>query len=79
MSFEKRFNNNWGLNSRKYLLIMYDDTWFWVFFTRKEANMCEELGINLHTLKSYHKYHSNKTMWIAFMGFVLENSIENDG
>ena len=35
MSFAKFFRNNWGLGSRKYFLVMYDEKWFWELFTRK--------------------------------------------
>ena len=49
ISFAKLLRNNWGLGSRKYLIIMYDKKWFWGLVTRKGAKMCEELGINPHT------------------------------
>ena len=77
--FAKRFFDNWGLGSRKYLLIMYDEKWLWGLVNRKGANMCEELGIYSHTFRYYHRSHINKTMGIAFISFAFENSIENGG
>jgi hypothetical protein len=40
---------------------------------------CEELGIDPHTFKAYHKSHINKTMGMAFVAFTFEDSIENGG
>ena len=39
--------------------------------------MCEELGIDPHTFRAYHKSHINKTMGIEFTAFAFDNSIEN--
>ena len=41
--------------------------------------MSEELGIDPHTFRAYHKYQINKTMVILFTAFAFENSIENGG
>ena len=79
LTFAKHFRNNWGLGAGKYLLIMYDEKWFWGLVTRKAARCCEELGINPHTFKAYHKSHINKTMGVAFVCFAFEDCIENGG
>jgi hypothetical protein len=77
--FSKHFRNNWGLGKGKYLLIHYDEKWFWGLVTRKGARACEELGIDPHTFEAYHKSHINKTMGLAFVAFAFEDSIENGG
>ena len=79
MYFEKRYRKNWGLGPRKYLLVIYDEKWFWGLVTRKGAKMCVALGINTHTFRAYYKSHINKTMGIEFTDFAFENSIENGG
>ena len=79
MFFAKRFRTNWGLGYRKYLLIMYDEKWFWGLVTRKGTQMCEEMGINPHTFIDYHESYINKTMGITFTEFAFQNSIENGG
>jgi hypothetical protein len=77
--FSKHFRNNWGLGKGKYLLIHYDEKWFWGLVTRKGDRACEELGIDPHTFEAYHKSHINKTMGVAFVAFAFEDSIENGG
>jgi hypothetical protein len=79
MTFSKHFRNNWGLGPGKYLLIMYDEKWFWGMVCRKGAKACEELGIDAQTMRAYHKNHINKTMGTAITGFAFEDNIENGG
>jgi hypothetical protein len=50
MTFSKHFRNNWGLGPGTYLLIMYDEKWFWGMVCRKGAKACEELGIDAQTM-----------------------------
>jgi hypothetical protein len=70
---------NWGLVPGKYLLIMYDEKWFWGMVCRKGAKACEELGIDAQTMRAYHKSHVNKMMGTAVTGFAFKDNIENDG
>jgi hypothetical protein len=77
--FSKHFRNNWGLVKGKYMLIHYEEKWFWGHVIRKGAWACEELGIDPHTFEAYHKSHINKTMGVAFVAFAFEDSVENGG
>jgi hypothetical protein len=43
-TFAKHFHNNWGLGAGKYLLIEYDEKWFWGLAMRRGAKSCEDLG-----------------------------------
>ena len=79
LKFAKRFRNNWGLGSGKYLLLMYDEKWFWGLVTRRGAKCCDELGVGKKSFKAYHKNHINKTMGIAFTAFAFVDSLENGG
>jgi hypothetical protein len=79
LQFAHHFRNNWGLGGGKYLVIMYDEKWFWGLVTRRGAKCCDELGINQQSFKAYHKCHINKVMAIAFTAFALEDSMDNGG
>jgi hypothetical protein len=46
----KQFRNNWALGNGKYLLIHYDEKWFWGLVMQRAAKSCPELGIDPHTL-----------------------------
>jgi hypothetical protein len=59
LQFAHHFRNNWALGAGKYLVIMYDEKWFWGFVTRRGAKCCEELGINQQSFKAFHKCHIN--------------------
>jgi hypothetical protein len=78
-TFAKHFRNNWGLGAGKYLLIEYDEKWFWGLVMRRGAKSCEDLGINPQSYSAYHKSHIAKTMGVAFTAFAFEDSIENGG
>jgi hypothetical protein len=77
--FSRHFRNNWGLGGGKYLLIMYDEKWFWGLVTRRGAKACQELGIDQHFFQAYHKNHINKVMGIAFTAMAFEDSLDNGG
>jgi hypothetical protein len=79
LNFAKHFQNNWSLGGGKYLLIMYNEKWFWGLVARAGAKACDELGIDANTFHAYHKCHINKTMGIAFTGFAFQDTIENGG
>jgi hypothetical protein len=79
LTFAGHFRNNWGLGAGKYLLIMYDEKWFWGLVTRRGAKACKELGIEEKSFKAYHKNHINKVMAIAFTAFAFVDCIDNGG
>jgi hypothetical protein len=79
LAFAEHFRNNWDLGKGKYLLVHYDEKWFWGLVVKKGARACEELGIDPQTFQAYHKSHINKTMAVAFTGFAFEDNIENGG
>jgi len=43
--FSHRFRNNWGMGSRKYLLIDFDEKWMWGLVVRRFAKSCVKLGL----------------------------------
>ena len=61
------------------MLVMYDEKWFCGLVSRKGSEIFEELGIDPHTFRAYHKPLINKTMVIAFTAFAFKNSIEKSG
>jgi hypothetical protein len=77
--FAKRFRNNWGLGGGKYLLIMFDEKWFWGMVLRSYAKAVGELGIDPKSFSAYHRNHINKCMAVAFTAFAFIDSIENGG
>ncbi|CAJ1965501.1 unnamed protein product [Cylindrotheca closterium] len=79
LEFAKRFQNNWGLGGGKFLLVHYDEKWFWGLVMRRDAKMCEELGIDAVSYKAYHRSHVSKVMGIAVTAFAFKDSIENGG
>jgi hypothetical protein len=79
LEFSKLFRSNWGLGGGKYLLVHYDEKWFWGLVLRRGAKACAELGIEPHTFQAYHKSHINKTMGVAFVAFAFEDNFENGG
>jgi hypothetical protein len=78
-NFAKLFQTNWRLGEGKYLLIHYNDKWFWGLVLRLGAKACEELGIDAQTFRAYHKSHINKTMGILFVAFAFDDNMENGG
>jgi hypothetical protein len=79
LQFAKHFQNNWGLGGGKYLLVHYDEKWFWGLVMRRDAKMCEELGIDPVAYAAYHRSHISKVMAVAVTGFPFEDTIENGG
>ena len=80
--FAKLFIRNWGLGGGKWLLIHYDEKWFWGMVLRCGAKMCAELGIDYQSMQAYHKNHINKCMGVAFVGYAFEDrwmSSQNNG
>lgn len=79
VAFANHFRNRWGLPPSKYLLIHYDEKWFYGWVGRANAKKCEQLGLEKNVSFIYHKSHVNKVMVVAFTGYAFENSIENGG
>ena len=77
--FANLFRSNWGLGAGKYLLIHYDEKWFWGLVQRRHAKACKELELDPVTFKAYHRNHVNKVMGVAVTAFAFEDSIENGG
>ena len=77
LSFATRFRSNWGLGGGKFLLVHYDEKWFWGLVLRKTAKCFDEL--DAATIKAYHKSHISKVMAIAVVAFAFIDNIENGG
>jgi hypothetical protein len=76
--FSKRLLTNWGKGNGKFLLIHYDEKWFWgLLLFHKTAKCFDDLPKNV--IKAYHKCHISKTMGIAVVAIAFENSLENGG
>jgi hypothetical protein len=71
LDFSKRLRSNWGLGLGKYLLVHYDEKWFWGMVCRRDAKACEELCISPVTFAVYHKSHISKVMATAVVGFAF--------
>ena len=79
LAFARRLRGNWYRGSGKFLLINYDEKWFWGLVLRAAAKECPELGLNPRSFQTYHKKHINKVMVVAFTGFAYVDSMENGG
>ena len=78
-TFAIRFRNNWGKGGDgKYLLIHFNEKWFWGLLMRKTAAKTFE-GLAPKVMKAYHKCHISKIMGIAEVGYAFEDCIENGG
>ena len=75
MEFSKRLLTNWGKRNGKFLLIYYDEKWFWGLLFHKTAKYCDDLPKNV--VKAYCKYHISKTIGIVVVAIAFENSLEN--
>ena len=74
-AFAVLFRNNWGLRPGKYLLIHYDEKWFWGLVQRRQAKACAELNLDPVTFRAYHRNHINKVMGVAVTAFAFKDSI----
>ena len=77
LHFARHFRSNWDLGAGKYLLVHYDEKWFWGLVMRKNGKTFEDLDNT--TIRAYHKSHISKVMAIAVTGFGFEDNIENGG
>ena len=60
LEFALRFLNNWGLGGGNFLLIHYDEKWFWGLVLRALAKACPDLGVMKQDYKTFHRNHINK-------------------
>jgi hypothetical protein len=78
LDFSKHLRSNWGLGPGKYMLVHYDEKWFWGMVCCRDAKACEELGMSPVTFAAaYHKSHISKVMDTAVVGFAFEDSMDN--
>ena len=78
-AFAQRLLNNQYLGNSKYLLVHFDEKWFWGLVLRKSAKACKEIGLDPHVFRAYHKLHIEKVMGVAVTGYAYENNVENGG
>ena len=79
LAFARKFRNNWGLGGGKFLLVMFDEKWFWGLVLRSYAKQVAELGIDPRSFSAYHRNHINKCMVVAVTALAFIDSIENGG
>jgi len=90
VAFARRFRNLWGLRHRqdseapaaKFLLVHYDEKWFYGLLARGNAKRCAALGLTSERtgrLRAYHRNHINKVMVVAAVAYAFEGNIENGG
>lgn len=77
LQFAERYLNNWGNGKGRYLLLHYDEKWFWGMLLRKTAKKFD--GLDPEVIRCYHKNHISKTMGIAVVGIAFEDTLENGG
>ena len=77
LAFAKHLINNWGKGIGKYLLIHFDEKWFWGMLMRMTAKTFD--GVAQNIMRIYHKCHVSKTMGIAAVAMAFEDSLENGG
>ena len=56
--FSLRYVNNWYQGKGKYLLLHYDEKWFWGMLLRKTGKKFD--GYKVEAIKCYHKNHISK-------------------
>jgi hypothetical protein len=79
LAFARRLRANWYRGGGKFLLINYDEKWFWGLVLRAAAKECTELGLDPRSFETFHKSHIDKVMAIAFTAFAFIDSMENGG
>ena len=78
-SFAERLLANHHLGNGKYILVHYDEKWFWSVVLRSRAKSCKEIGLDKKAFRLYHKNHIDKVMAVVVTGYAFENNIENGG
>ncbi len=78
VTFSKHLRSNWGRGAGKYLLIHFDEKWFYGMLVRF-AKACEILGLSKRQLFARHKLHIPKVMIMVLTGFAFEDNYLNGG
>ena len=68
--FAQRLIDNHYLGNGKYLLVHYDEKWFWALVLRANAKACTELDVEKKTFNVFHKNHIDKVMCLAVTGYA---------
>ena len=79
LAFARKFRSNWGLGGGKFLLVMFDEKWFWGLVLRSYAKQVAELGVDPRSFSAYHRNHINRCMVVAVTALAFIDSIENGG
>jgi len=79
VDFCRHILNTWGLPRQKYLLVNYDEKWFFGWVCRVNAKKCELLGLEKSHTYLYHKGHIDKVMAVAFTAYAFDQNMENGG
>lgn len=79
LDFAVHLQNNWGHPRGKYLIIHYDEKWFWGYVGRATAKYCKSIGLDKVQHYAYHKQHLTKVMCVAATGYAFDGNPENGG
>jgi Transposase len=79
VAFAMHLRNYQGREQQKYLLIHYDEKWFYGMLARSNCKHCPALGLGEHHRKAQHKQATNKVMSVAFVGYAFDGCFENGG
>jgi Transposase len=79
VAFAMHLRNYWGREQQKYLLIHYDEKWFYGMLARSNCKHCPALGLGKRHRKAQHKQATNKVMSVAFVGYAFDGCFENGG
>ena len=71
--------NNWGLSPGKYLLINYDEKWFWEIVIIRSAKACASIVTDPVSYKAYHSRLINTVICITITGISFIYSLDNGG
>jgi hypothetical protein len=79
LAFARHLRENWGKGKGKFLLIHFDEKWFWGLVARRTAKAVPELDLAKTDLHVYHKSHIEKVMGTAVTGYAFEDCMDNGG
>ena len=55
LAFAQRLLDNHYLGKGKYILVHYDEKWFWSKMLRSQAKECAEFGVEQQNIRTRHK------------------------
>jgi hypothetical protein len=79
VAFAEHLRNYWGHQQQKFLLIHYDEKWFYGMLARSNCKHCPDLGLDKQHRKAQHKQAMNKVMAVTFVGYAFDGCFENGG